>query len=205
MMQDLTMWEIEDENYAAGFQTICGVDEAGRGPLAGPVCAAAVILPPHARIPGLNDSKKLSDKRRRELFPVIQEQALAFGIAFASEQEIDEINILQATFLAMRRAMEQLSLRPDLALIDGNRETDFGIPAKTVVKGDSLSANIAAASILAKVTRDDLMIRMADRYPEYGFEIHKGYGTRAHYAALERFGPCPIHRMTFLKKFYEQK
>ncbi len=204
-MQDLTMWEIEDENYAAGFQTICGVDEAGRGPLAGPVCAAAVILPPHARIPGLNDSKKLSDKRRRELFPVIQEQALAFGIAFASEQEIDEINILQATFLAMRRAMEQLSLRPDLALIDGNRETDFGIPAKTVVKGDSLSANIAAASILAKVTRDDLMIRMADRYPEYGFEIHKGYGTRAHYAALERFGPCPIHRMTFLKKFYEQK
>ncbi len=204
-MQDLTMWEIEDENYAAGFQTICGVDEAGRGPLAGPVCAAAVILPPHARIPGLNDSKKLSDKRRRELFPVIQEQAMAFGIAFASEQEIDEINILQATFLAMKRAMEQLSLRPELALIDGNRETDFGLPAKTVVKGDSLSANIAAASILAKVTRDDLMIRMADRYPEYGFEIHKGYGTRAHYAALERFGPCPIHRMTFLKKFYEQK
>ncbi len=205
MMQDLPMWEIEEKYYAAGFQTICGVDEAGRGPLAGPVCAAAVILPPHVRIPGLNDSKKLSDKRRRELFPVIQEQAMAFGIAFASEQEIDEINILQATFLAMRRAMEQLSLRPELALIDGNRETDFGIPAKTVVKGDSLSANIAAASILAKVTRDDLMIRMADRYPEYGFEIHKGYGTRAHYAALERFGPCPIHRMTFLKKFYEQK
>lgn len=205
MMQDLTMWEIEEKYYAAGFQTICGVDEAGRGPLAGPVCAAAVILPPHVRIPGLNDSKKLSDKRRRELFPVIQEQALSFGIAFASEQEIDEINILQATFLAMKRAMEQLSLRPDLALIDGNRETDFGIPAKTVVKGDSLSANIAAASILAKVTRDDLMIRMADRYPEYGFEIHKGYGTRAHYAALERFGPCPIHRMTFLKKFYERK
>ncbi len=205
MMQDLTMWEIEEKYYAAGFQTICGVDEAGRGPLAGPVCAAAVILPPHARIPGLNDSKKLSDKRRRELFPVIQEQAMAFGIAFASEQEIDEINILQATFLAMSRAMEQLSVRPDLALIDGNRETDFGIPAKTVVKGDSLSANIAAASVLAKVTRDDLMIRMADKYPEYGFEIHKGYGTRAHYAALERFGPCPIHRMTFLKKFYERK
>ncbi len=205
MMQDLPMWEIEEKYYAAGFQTICGVDEAGRGPLAGPVCAAAVILPPHVRIPGLNDSKKLSDKRRRELFPVIQDQALAYGIAFASEQEIDEINILQATFLAMRRAMEQLSLRPELALIDGNRETDFGIPAKTIVKGDSLSANIAAASILAQVTRDDLMIRMADRYPEYGFEIHKGYGTRAHYAALERFGPCPIHRMTFLKKFYEQK
>ncbi len=204
-MQDLTMWEIEDENFAVGYQTICGVDEAGRGPLAGPVCAAAVILPPHVRIPGLNDSKKLSDKRRRELFPVIQDQALAYGIAFASEQEIDEINILQATFLAMKRAMEQLSLRPELALIDGNRETDFGIPVKTVVKGDSLSASIAAASILAKVTRDDLMIRMAERYPEYGFEIHKGYGTRAHYAALERFGPCPIHRMTFLKKFYERK
>ncbi len=204
-MQDLTMWEIEDENFAVGYQTICGVDEAGRGPLAGPVCAAAVILPPHVRIPGLNDSKKLSDKRRRELFPVIQDQALAYGIAFASEQEIDEINILQATFLAMKRAMEQLSLRPELALIDGNRETDFGIPVKTVVKGDSLSASIAAASILAKVTRDDLMIRMAERYPEYGFEIHKGYGTRAHYAALERFGPCPIHRMTFLKKFYECK
>lgn len=205
MMQDLTMWEIEDENFAAGFQTICGVDEAGRGPLAGPVCAAAVILPPHVRIPGLNDSKKLSDKRRRELFPVIQEQALSFGIAFASEQEIDEINILQATFLAMKRAMEQLSVRPELALIDGNRETDFGIPVKTIVKGDSLSANIAAASILAKVTRDDLMIRMAQQYPEYGFEIHKGYGTRTHYAALERFGPCPIHRMTFLEKFYGRK
>jgi len=204
-MQNLTMWEIEDENFAAGFRTICGVDEAGRGPLAGPVCAAAVILPPHVHIPGLNDSKKLSDKRRRELFPVIQEQALSFGIAFASEQEIDEINILQATFLAMKRAMEQLRVRPELALIDGNRETDFGIPVKTVVKGDSLSANIAAASILAKVTRDDLMIRMAERYPEYGFEIHKGYGTRAHYAALEQFGPCPIHRMTFLKKLYEQK
>ena len=204
-MQDLTMWEIEDENFAAGFQTICGVDEAGRGPLAWPVCAAAVILPPHVQIPGLNDSKKLSDKRRRELFPVIQEQALSFGIAFASEQEIDEINILQATFLAMKRAMEQLRVRPELALIDGNRETDFGIPVKTVIKGDSLSASIAAASILAKVTRDDLMIQMAERYPEYGFEIHKGYGTRAHYAALERFGPCPIHRMTFLKKFYERK
>lgn len=205
MMRNLTMWEIEDENYAAGFRTICGVDEAGRGPLAGPVCAAAVILPPHAPIPGLNDSKKLSDKQRRELFPVIQEQALSYGVAFASEQEIDRINILQATFLAMKRAMEQLSLRPDLALIDGNRETDFGLPVKTVVKGDSLSASIAAASILAKVTRDDLMICMAERYPEYGFEIHKGYGTRAHYAALERFGPCPIHRTTFLKKFYEQK
>lgn len=199
------MWEIEDENYAAGFQTICGVDEAGRGPLAGPVCAAAVILPPHLQIPGLNDSKKLSDKRRRELFPVICEQALAYGIAFATEQEIDEINILQATFLAMQRALDRLEIRPDLALIDGNRQKDFGLPVKTVIKGDSLSANIAAASILAKVTRDDLMVRQAEQFPQYGFEIHKGYGTKAHYAALEQYGPSPIHRMTFLRKFYEQK
>lgn len=204
-MQELTMWEIEDQHYAEGISVICGVDEAGRGPLAGPVCAAAVILPPHTQIVGLNDSKKLSDKRRRELFPEICEKALAYGIAFASQQEIDEINILQATFLAMRRAMEQLSVRPELALIDGNRTTDFGLPVRTVIKGDSLSANIAAASILAKVTRDDYMVRMAEQYPEYGFEIHKGYGTKAHYAALEQHGPSPIHRMTFLKKFYEQK
>lgn len=204
-MQELTMWEIEDENYAEGVEVICGVDEAGRGPLAGPVCAAAVILPPHLRIPGLNDSKKLSDKRRRELFPVICEQALAYGIAFATEQEIDEINILQATFLAMERALAQLKIRPDLVLIDGNRQKDFGLPVKTVVKGDSLSANIAAASVLAKVTRDDFMVRQAEQFPEYGFEIHKGYGTKAHYAALEQYGACPIHRKTFLKKFYEQK
>lgn len=204
-MQEITMWEIEDENYAEGFQVICGVDEAGRGPLAGPVCAAAVILPPHTRIPGLNDSKKLTDKKRRELFPVICEQALAYGIGMATEQEIDEINILQATFLAMQRAMDGLQVRPDLALIDGNRQKDFGLPVKTVVKGDSLSANIAAASVLAKVTRDDLMIRQAEQFPEYGFEIHKGYGTKAHYAALEQYGPSPIHRMTFLRKFYEQR
>ena len=199
------MWEIEDENYAEGFRVICGVDEAGRGPLAGPVCAAAVVLPPHTRIPGLNDSKKLTDKKRRELFPVICEQALAYGIGMATEQEIDEINILQATFLAMQRAMDGLQVRPDLALIDGNRQKDFGLPVKTVVKGDSLSANIAAASVLAKVTRDDLMIRQATEFPEYGFEIHKGYGTKAHYAALEQYGPSPIHRMTFLKKFYEHR
>ena len=204
-MQEITMWEIEDENYAEGFQVICGVDEAGRGPLAGPVCAAAVILPPHTRIPGLNDSKKLTDKKRRELFPVICEQAVAYGIGMATEQEIDEINILQATFLAMQRALDGLQVRPDLALIDGNRQKDFGLPVKTVVKGDSLSANIAAASVLAKVTRDDLMIRQAEQFPEYGFEIHKGYGTKAHYAALEQYGPSPIHRMTFLRKFYEQR
>ena len=198
------MWEIEDGCFAEGFPCVCGVDEAGRGPLAGPVCAAAVILPPHAMIPGLNDSKKLSDKKRRELFPLIQQQAIAYGTAFASQEEIDEINILQATFLAMKRALEQLTVTPDLALIDGNRMTDFGLPARTVVKGDSLSANIAAASILAKVTRDDLMVRIGEEYPGYGFEIHKGYGTKAHYAALEKLGPCPVHRMTFLKKLYEK-
>lgn len=204
-MQEITMWEIEDQNYAEGVKMICGVDEAGRGPLAGPVCAAAVILPPHTRIPGLNDSKKLTDKKRRELFPVICEQAVAYGIGMATEQEIDEINILQATFLAMQRALDQLQVRPDLALIDGNRQKDFGLPVKTVVKGDSLSANIAAASVLAKVTRDNLMIRQAEQFPEYGFEIHKGYGTKAHYAALEQYGPSSIHRMTFLKKFYEHR
>lgn len=204
-MSAVTMWEIEDAFFEQGLQVICGVDEAGRGPLAGPVCAAAVILPAHLELPGLTDSKKLSDKRRRELFPQIQQQAISYGIGFASEKEIDEINILQATFLAMERALNQLSVRPDLTLIDGNREKDFGIPVKTVVKGDSLSANIAAASILAKVSRDDLMLEAAKQYPQYGFEVHKGYGTKAHYEALEKYGPCPIHRQTFLKKFYEGK
>ena len=204
-MTSATMWEIEDSIYDQGLQVICGVDEAGRGPLAGPVCAAAVILPRGLEIPGLNDSKKLSDKRRRELFPQIQKQALAFGIGFASEKEIDDINILQATFLAMERALAQLPVKPELVLIDGNREKDFGIPVKTVVKGDSLSANIAAASILAKVSRDDVMLEMAREYPQYGFEIHKGYGTKAHYDALRQFGSSPIHRQTFLKKFYGEK
>ena len=204
-MSNVNMWEIEDGYFAEGVKVICGVDEAGRGPLAGPVCAAAVILPEHLEIPGLTDSKKLTDKKRRELYPVIKEQAIAYGIGFATEQEIDEINILQATFLAMQRALDQLSVKPELALIDGNREKDFGIPVKTVVKGDSLSANIAAASVLAKVTRDDLMVEMAEKYPQYGFEIHKGYGTKVHYAALTEHGPCPAHRMSFLKKFYGTK
>lgn len=204
-MSNINMWEIEDGFYAQGVQVICGVDEAGRGPLAGPVCAAAVILPQHLELPGLTDSKKLTDKKRRELYPMIQEQAIAYGIGFATEQEIDQINILQATFLAMQRALDQLKVKPELALIDGNREKDFGIPVKTVVKGDSLSANIAAASVLAKVTRDNLMLEMAEQYPGYGFEIHKGYGTKAHYAALREHGPSPIHRMTFLKKFYGEK
>ena len=153
----------------------------------------------------LNDSKKLSDKRRRELFPVIKERAIAYGIAFADHKEIDEINILQATYLAMERAISKLSVKPDLALIDGNRAKDFGIPVETVIHGDSLSASIAAASILAKVTRDDYMLQMAEQYRGYGFEIHKGYGTKAHYAALTEQGPCQIHRMTFLKKFYGEK
>lgn len=203
-MSEKNMWQIEDGWYSQGVQTICGVDEAGRGPLAGPVCAAAVILPPHTEIPGLDDSKKLTDKRRRELLPIIQEQALAYGIAFAGEEEIDEINILQATFLAMERALAQLRIKPDLVLIDGNRSRDFGLPVQTVIHGDSLSANIAAASILAKVTRDDLMITQAAQYPGYGFEIHKGYGTKAHYEALRQLGASPIHRRTFLRKFYEQ-
>lgn len=204
-MSGVNMWEIENTFFSEETRVICGVDEAGRGPLAGPVCAAAVILPANLEIPGLTDSKKLTDKKRRELYPVIMEQAIAYGIGFASEQEIDEINILQATFLAMQRAIDQLSVKPDLALIDGNRKKDFGVPAKTVVKGDSLSASIAAASILAKVTRDNLMLEQAETYPQYKFDIHKGYGTKAHYEALREFGPCPIHRMTFLKKFYGEK
>ena len=204
-MSNINMWEIEEQFYAEGVKVICGVDEAGRGPLAGPVCAAAVILPEHLEIQGLTDSKKLTDKKRRELFPIIKEQAIAYGIGIATEKEIDEINILQATFLAMQRALDQLAVKPDLALIDGNREKDFGIPVKTVVKGDSLSMNIAAASILAKVTRDDMMVELAREYPQYDFEIHKGYGTKAHYAALTEHGPCAIHRMSFLKKFYGEK
>ena len=204
-MSQIDMWEIEHKYYRQGINLICGVDEAGRGPLAGPVCAAAVILPPDVEIPGLNDSKKLSDKKRRELFPVIKEKALAYGIAFADEKEIDEINILQATYLAMERAMAQLSVKPEFALIDGNRAKDFGIPVETVVHGDSLSASIAAASVLAKVTRDDYMLEMAVQYPQYGFDVHKGYGTKAHCEAILANGPCAIHRTTFLKKLYGEK
>ena len=201
----IDMWEFENKHRDEGFKFVCGVDEAGRGPLAGPVCAAAVILPADIEIPGLNDSKKLTDKKRRELFPVICEKAIAYGIAFADHKEIDDVNILQATYLAMERAIQKLEVKADFALIDGNRAKDFGIPAETIVGGDGRSASIAAASILAKVTRDDYMMEMAAIYPEYGFEIHKGYGTKAHYAALTEFGSCPIHRMSFLKKFYGEK
>lgn len=204
-MSHVDMWQIEESFFQKGIKLIAGVDEAGRGPLAGPVCAAAVILPAGIEIPGLNDSKKLSDRQRRTLFPLIKEKAIAYAVAYASESEIDEINILQATFLAMHRAVEQLSVRPELLLIDGNRACDFGVEAQTVVHGDSLSASIAAASVLAKVTRDDYMLQQAEKYPRYGFEIHKGYGTKAHYAALQEHGHCPIHRLTFLKKFYGTK
>ena len=197
------LWYYEHAVQEQGFELICGVDEAGRGPLAGPVCAAAVILPPDLEIEGLNDSKKLTEKKRDALYDIITEKALAYGIAMATEQEIDEINILQATFLAMRRAVEQLSVRPSFVLVDGNREPDLGdLPLKTLVKGDSLSANIAAASILAKVTRDRYMVEMDARYPQYGFAVHKGYGTQKHYEALQQYDACPIHRRSFLKKFY---
>ena len=199
----IDLWAIETARYSDDIRMICGVDEAGRGPLAGPVYAAAVILPRGLHIDGLNDSKKLTEKKREALFDVITSEALAYGIGSADEKEIDEINILQATFLAMRRAIEAMPVRPDLALIDGNRDSDFGVSSETVVKGDSLSANIAAASILAKVTRDRVMMQYAEQYPQYGFEVHKGYGTKRHYEALREFGPCPIHRQSFLKKFYE--
>ena len=196
------LWVYEREAFAEGYQAVCGVDEAGRGPLAGPVCAAAVILPVGLVIDGLNDSKKLTDKKRRELYDVITQNAVSYGITMASEREIDEINILQATFLAMQRALDKLEVRPGLALIDGNRAKDFGLPVRTIVKGDSLSASIAAASILAKVTRDRLMEELDEAYPQYGFAVHKGYGTKRHYEALREYGPCPIHRRTFLKKLY---
>ena len=196
------LWLYEHEAAREGFACICGVDEAGRGPLAGPVCAAAVILPPDIQIEGLNDSKKLTDKKRRALYDVIVEQAVSYGIAFADEQEIDEINILQATFLAMRRAFEKLTVTPDIALIDGNRAPGLSCRERTVVHGDALSASVAAASILAKVTRDRLMEEYDAQYPQYGFAVHKGYGTQRHYAALREFGACPIHRQTFLRKFY---
>jgi len=187
-----------------GFAFICGVDEAGCGPLAGPVYAAAVILDPAKPIAGLNDSKKLTEKKREALFPEIQEKALAWAIASASEQEIDEINILQARLLAMRRAVEQLQVKPDCAIVDGNR--DPNLPAETLllVKGDALSASVAAASILAKVARDRVMLELDARYPVYGFAKHKGYPTKDHMEAILEHGHCPAHRVTFLKKVYER-
>ena len=193
-----SLMELESSLRAEGYDRICGVDEAGRGPLAGPVCAAAVILPPDVELPGLNDSKKLSEKKRELLFPMIQEQAVAWSVAFASVEEIEELNILRATFLAMNRAIAGLNVKPDLALIDGNQNREIAMPSRTVVHGDARCACIAAASILAKVSRDRLMKELAVRYPQYGFETHTGYGTKAHYAALREYGPCPIHRRSFL-------
>lgn len=201
----LSLLEIEETRRAAGYEWICGVDEAGRGPLAGPVCAAAVILPRGLDIAGLDDSKKLSDRRRRELYDVITGAAAAYAIALVDQERIDEINILQATFRAMEEAVAKLSPQPDLALVDGNREPVLSIPCETIVGGDGKCASIAAASILAKVTRDRLMEELDRQYPEYGFAVHKGYGTRRHYEALRQYGPCPIHRQSFLKKFYARQ
>lgn len=196
------LWELENELLDRGIAPLCGVDEAGRGPLAGPVCAAAVMLPRNLVIPGLNDSKKLSPKKRDALYDAILAQAVSYGIAFATVEEIEKWNILGATFLAMNRAIEQLSEPPALALIDGNRNSGIHGNSQCVVGGDGKCAEIAAASILAKVTRDRYMLQMAEQYPQYGFAQHKGYGTAAHYAALREYGPCPIHRPSFLKKMH---
>lgn len=192
------------EAEARGFRAVCGIDEAGRGPLAGPVCAAAVILPMDCRIEGLNDSKKLSEAKREALFDVIREAALAYGIGWASEQEIDEINILQATFLAMGRAVEALPAPADFALVDGNRMPPLDIPGEAVVKGDGKAACIAAASILAKVSRDRVLRELDREYPQYGFAKHKGYGTKTHYEAIKAYGILPVHRRSFLKNLAEK-
>ena len=199
-MSDL--WLLENEIYASGVSCLCGVDEAGRGPLAGPVCAAAVMLPRGLDIPGLNDSKKLTEKKREELYGIICAGAVCYGVAFASVEEIERLNILNATFLAMNRAIAQLSVPPQLALIDGNRDSGIESPSRCIVKGDALCADIAAASVLAKVTRDRYMTALAREYPQYGFEKHKGYGTKQHYAAIREFGPSPAHRMSFLKTLH---
>lgn len=201
----MDLWICEREQWAAGAGTVCGVDEAGAGPLAGPVCAAAVILPRELDIPGLNDSKKLTEKKREELYGLITEKAEAWSVAWVDAGKIDEINILNARMLAMQRAIDGLGVKPDLALIDGNRDHGsihrITAPHETIVKGDGKSASIAAASVLAKVSRDRFMSGEMDRaYPEYRFAKHKGYGTKLHYEMLEQYGPCPIHRKTFLSK-----
>lgn len=197
-------WEFEEKAWAQGYASVCGVDEAGRGPIAGPVCAAAVILPAGIVIDGLNDSKKLSEKKREMLVDAITEQALAWSVSLVDERVIDEINILQATYRAMRQAVEGLTRPADFAYVDGNRSEGLCIPHACVVSGDAKVPSVAAASIVAKVTRDRLMRQFAERYPQYGFEKHKGYETKAHDEALLMHGPCPIHRQTFLKKFYQK-
>lgn len=200
----MELWDYERQAWNSGAETVCGVDEAGAGPLMGPVYAAAVILPGELDIPGLNDSKKLTEKKREALFPVIQAQALAWAVASVSPEEIDATDILSARMKAMQLAIDGLALVPDFALIDGNRDKGRSAAIRTehrcVVKGDSLSASIAAASILAKVSRDHYMVEMAEQYPQYAFEQHKGYGTKLHYERLAQYGPSPIHRLTFLKK-----
>lgn len=197
-------YEFENKAHAEGYKIVCGVDEAGRGPLAGPVYAAAVILPDGLENLGINDSKKLSEKKREELFDVICEKAVAYGIGTASETEIDEINILNAAFLAMKRAVEAMGIEPDLVLVDGNRKPQTGYEEITLVKGDSKSISIAAASILAKVSRDRYMKELAEKYPEYKFEQHKGYGTKLHYEMIEKHGILPDHRRSFLKKLLDK-
>ena len=199
-MERPDFWAIENARFAEGVQTICGVDEAGAGPLAGRVYAAAVILPKGWDAPYLNDSKKVTEKRREALYESITREALCWSVAWADEREIDAVNILNARMLAMERAIRGLTVRPDLALIDGNRSTGITTPNETVVGGDGKSASIAAASILAKVSRDRYMLDMAKVYPQYAFERHKGYPTKLHYERLRAYGPCPIHRLTFLKK-----
>lgn len=195
--------EFEKEALAKGYKSVCGVDEAGRGPLAGPVCAAAVILPEDVIIDGVNDSKKLSEKKRESLFDVIREQALSYSIAYATVDEIEEINILNATMLAMRRAIDGLEIKADYAMIDGNKIPPIDIDAECIVKGDAKSMSIACASILAKVSRDRLLYKYAEEYPMYGFDKHKGYGTKVHREAILKYGPCPYHRKSFLKKLYK--
>ena len=199
------MLEFEELYYSQGFKAVCGIDEAGRGPLAGPVFAAAVILPRGLVIEGVTDSKKLTEKKREKLFDVIKEKALAYCIASASVEEIEEMNILNADMLAMKRAVDGLEIPADIAIVDGNKTPELEIPAAAIVKGDQKSESIAAASILAKVSRDRLMLEMAEKYPGYGFEKHKGYGTKAHREAILEKGPCSIHRMSFLKKLYSGK
>ncbi len=193
-------FDIEKEVMAEGFKIVCGVDEAGRGPLCGPVCAAAVILPVDCEIEGINDSKKLSEKKREALYDIIKEKAIAYSIQMVDAKTIDEINILQATFLAMRTAVENLSVKPDVALIDGNGKPGLSIEERTVIKGDAKSVSIAAASILAKVTRDRYCLEMDKKYPQYAFAQHKGYGTKLHYEKIAEHGICDEHRRTFLKK-----
>lgn len=192
--------EFEQEAINKGYHHVCGVDEAGRGPLAGPVCAAAVVLPENTIIEGVDDSKKLSEKKREALFGVIKAEAVSYSIAYASVEEIESMNILNATMLAMKRAVEGLDVKADYAMIDGNRLPDLCIDSECIIKGDAKSMSIACASILAKVSRDRLLYKYAEEYPMYGFDKHKGYGTKAHTAAIKEFGPCPYHRMSFLKK-----